>query len=86
MLKVDFVALGDHVRAVLDRALHLPGWRPLHHHLRGDPPQNARGQLRAKENLHELGPRYANVYSHKKIPFAVWIKPNSWLFSLSRVW
>ena len=34
--------MGDHLHPLVDRALHLPGRRPLHHHLRRDPPQNAR--------------------------------------------
>ena len=48
------LVVGDHLHPPVDRALHLPGRRPLHHHLRWDPPQNARrksGIYRCYETL-----------------------------------
>ena len=56
--QTDNVAVGDLLRAAVDRAVHLPRRRPLHHHLRGDPPQDARGQCRAAQDLHKLGSGY----------------------------
>ena len=56
--QTDNVAVGDLLRAAVDRAVHLPRRRPLHHHLRGDPPQDARGQRRAAQDLHKLGSGY----------------------------
>ena len=35
------LVLGDHLHPPVDRALHLSGGCPLHHHLRRDPPQDA---------------------------------------------
>ena len=52
--EADRVAVGDLLRAALDRALHLARRRPLHHHLRRDPPQDAWGQRRAAQDLHQF--------------------------------
>ena len=42
--QTDSVAVGDLLRAAVDRVVHLPRRRPLHHHLRRHPTQDAGGQ------------------------------------------
>ena len=48
------LVLGDHLHPPLDRPLHLPGWRPLHHHLRWHPVANARCERRPEKIFDEF--------------------------------
>ena len=57
------MAVGDLLRAAVDRAVHLPRRRPLHHHLRRYPTQDARGQRRAAQDVHQLCSWYVKIMS-----------------------